>query len=291
MNKAMRIAVHGRLRNSSDRLRYSEILKKISEKFEYVRFTEELSEVIDTDSERVISTDKFEKDQFDFLISVGGDGTILESVRKVGRSEIPIFGVNAGRMGFLASTPQEDLDGALDRLINGKFFVAKRSMIQAKTTDNIFGDENYALNEIGVHKNATSSMIIVHTYLDDFFLNSYWADGLIISTPTGSTGYSLSVGGPIVSPITENLIITPIAPHNLNVRPLVIDENRVIKLKVEATEPNFLISLDSQSRSVKQSTTLEISKADFRVGLIRFEKHDYFDTLRNKLMWGLDRRN
>ena len=287
----MRIAVHGRLRNSSDRSRYSEILKKISEKFEYVRFTEELSEVIETDSERVISTDKFEKDQFDFLISVGGDGTILESVRKVGRSGIPIFGVNAGRMGFLASTPQEGLDQALERLIKGDFFVAKRSMIQAKTTGNIFGEENYALNEIGVHKHATSSMIIVHTYLDDFFLNSYWADGLIISTPTGSTGYSLSVGGPIVSPVTQNLVITPIAPHNLNVRPLVIDENRVVKLKIEATEPNFLISLDSESRTVDQSTTIEISKADFRVGLIRFEKHDYFDTLRNKLMWGIDRRN
>ncbi|MBL4587702.1 MAG: NAD kinase, partial [Flavobacteriales bacterium] len=280
-----------RLRNSSDRSRYSEILKKISEKFEYVRFTEELSEVIETDSERVISTDKFEKDQFDFLISVGGDGTILESVRKVGRSGIPIFGVNAGRMGFLASTPQEGLDQALERLIKGDFFVAKRSMIQAKTTGNIFGEENYALNEIGVHKHATSSMIIVHTYLDDFFLNSYWADGLIISTPTGSTGYSLSVGGPIVSPVTQNLVITPIAPHNLNVRPLVIDENRVVKLKIEATEPNFLISLDSESRTVDQSTTIEISKADFRVGLIRFEKHDYFDTLRNKLMWGIDRRN
>lgn len=287
----MRIAVHGRLRNESNRLRFSEILKKISEKFEYVRFTEALSDIVETDAENIIPVQRLEKGQFDYLISVGGDGTILESVRKVGRSDIPILGVNAGRLGFLASTPHEELDKALDRLINEDFFVAKRSMVKVETEKDLFGDENYALNEISVHKNATSSMIIVHAYLDDFFLNSYWADGLIVSTPTGSTGYSLSVGGPIVSPITDNLIITPIAPHNLNVRPLVVDDDRIIKLTIEATEPNFLISLDSESRTVDQNTTIKISKADFRIGLIRFEKNDYFDTLRNKLMWGIDRRN
>ncbi len=287
----MRIAVHGRLRNGSDRPRFSEILGRISAKFEDVWFTAEIQEVSGTGSDRIIAEGQLDADRFDFLISVGGDGTLLESVRKVGRSGIPILGVNAGRMGFLASTPHENLDAALDNLINGNFFVAKRSLVKVESEDGIFGDRNYALNEISVHKNATSSMIIVHAYLDDFFLNSYWADGLIVSTPTGSTGYSLSVGGPIVSPITQNLVITPIAPHNLNVRPLVVDENRIIKLKVEATEPDFLISLDSESTTIDQSTAIEISKADFRVGLVRFEKHDYFDTLRNKLMWGIDRRN
>ncbi len=287
----MRIAVHGRLRDGSDRPRFSRILKRISERFEDVRYTSALLDAVEDGKDKIISEEKLDKDRFDFLISVGGDGTILESVRKVGKSGIPILGVNAGRMGFLASTPHENLDKALDRLFGGDFFVAKRSLIKAETTGNLFGDDNYALNEISVHKNATSSMIIVHTYLDDFFLNSYWADGLIVSTPTGSTGYSLSAGGPIVSPITQNLVITPIAPHNLNVRPLIVDENRIVKLKIEATEPNFLISLDSESRTVSQSTAIEISKADFRVGLIRFEKHDYFDTLRSKLMWGIDRRN
>ncbi|MFC2175746.1 NAD kinase [Bacteroidota bacterium] len=287
----MRIAVHGRLRSKSDYDRYSEILNKISKRFEHVFWTEALADVIQSSEDRIIPKTPLLAKQFDFLISVGGDGTILESARIVGRSGIPILGVNAGRMGFLASTPSEDLDVALDRLIASDFFVANRSMIQADTPGDLFGTQNYALNEITVHKSATSSMIVVHAYLDDFFLNSYWADGLIISTPTGSTGYSLSVGGPIVSPSTNNLVISPIAPHNLNVRPLVIDENRRITLKIEPTEPNFLMSLDSESRTINQGTTIEITKADFRVGLVRFEKHDYFETLRSKLMWGIDRRN
>ena len=206
-------------------------------------------------------------------------------------SAIPILGVNTGRLGFLASTPFEELEQALERLVGGNFQVDQRTLVKAETQIGLFRNENFALNEVSVHKSATSSMVVVKAYLDDFFLNTYWADGLIISTPTGSTGYSLSAGGPIIAPGTSNFIITPIAPHNLNVRPLVIGDDRRITLKIEDIDPNFMISLDSQSKVVNSDVEIQISKADFKVGLIRFGAHDYCDTLRGKLMWGHDRRN
>ena len=215
----------------------------------------------------------------------------MESVRKVGQSGIPILGVNTGRLGFLSSTPFEELEQAFLNVKDGGFQVDYRTLVQAETEDNLFGDENYALNEVSVHKSATSSMVVVNAYLDDFFLNTYWADGLIISTPTGSTGYSLSTGGPIVAPGTNNFIITPIAPHNLNVRPLVISDARKITLKIVDADPNFMISLDSQSKVVKSDVEIHVSKANFQVGLVRFGPNDYFDTLRGKLMWGIDSRN
>ena len=241
--------------------------------------------------DRVLDNVKFSSGQFDALICIGGDGTILESVRKVGQSGIPILGVNAGRLGFLASTPFEELSQALDKLINGSFQIDRRTLVQAETDGRVFGEDNFALNEFSVHKNSTSSMIVVNAFLDDFFLNTYWADGLIISTPTGSTGYSLSAGGPIVSPGTSNFIVTPIAPHNLNVRPLVISDDRVITLKIGDADPDFMMSLDSQSVIVGPETEIRVSKAGFQVGLVRFGANDYFDTLRGKLMWGHDRRN
>lgn len=242
-------------------------------------------------AEQLIDHQKFDKGEFDVLISIGGDGTILESVRKVGSSGIPILGVNAGRLGFLASTPFEEFGQALERLGNGDFQVDQRTLVKAETDCDLFGNDNYALNEVSVHKNATSSMLVVNAYLDDFFLNTYWADGLIISTPTGSTGYSLSTGGPIVAPGTSNFIITPIAPHNLNVRPLVISDDRKITLRVGRSDPNFMVSLDSQSKVIGSDVEIRVSKAGFEVGLVRFGPNDYFDTLRGKLMWGHDRRN
>ncbi len=287
----MHVAVHGRLRYEADRSRLEAIIKLIKERFDAVSFTEELANALPTGSESIVRSDQFAKKQFDVLISIGGDGTILDSVRKVGRSGIPIFGVNTGRLGFLASTPFEELTQALNRVEQGDFEVDWRSLVQAETSAKVFGEQNFALNEVSVHKSATSSMLVVNAYLDNFFLNTYWADGLIISTPTGSTGYSLSTGGPIVVPGTSNIIIAPIAPHNLNVRPLVINDQRKIRLQVEGTDPNFMISLDSQSQIVSADVEIQVSQADFKVGLIRFGEHDYFDTLRSKLMWGHDRRN
>lgn len=287
----MRIAVHGRLRYETDRPRLEAILQQLATKFESVSFTRDLATLGGINAEQIIDGDKFHEGEFDVLVSIGGDGTILESVLKVGRSGIPILGVNAGRLGFLASTPFEEFGQALDKLANGDFQVDDRTLVQADTDSGLFGADNYALNEVSVHKSATSSMLVVNAYLDDFFLNTYWADGLIISTPTGSTGYSLSTGGPIVAPGTSNFIITPIAPHNLNVRPLVISDHRKITLRVDTSDPNFLISLDSQSKIVGSEVEIRVSKADFKVGLIRFGPNDYFDTLRSKLMWGHDRRN
>ena len=287
----MRVAVHGRLRYEKDRPRLISVLETLSKCFDEVYYSESLAQLEGVESSRIISADKFSAKEFDVLVSVGGDGTILESVRKVAQSGIPILGVNTGRLGFLSSTPFEELEQAFLKVKGGNFQVDYRTLVQAETKDNLFGDENYALNEVSVHKSATSSMVVVNAYLDDFFLNTYWADGLIISTPTGSTGYSLSTGGPIVAPGTNNFIITPIAPHNLNVRPLVISDARKITLKIVDADPNFMISLDSQSKVVKSDVEIHVSKANFQVGLVRFGPNDYFDTLRGKLMWGIDSRN
>ncbi|MCB9186257.1 MAG: NAD kinase [Flavobacteriales bacterium] len=287
----MRVAVHGRLRYEADRPRLEAIFQLLNQRFEEVFYTPDLAEIDGIGNGSVIQNTRFEKDQFDVLVSIGGDGTILDSVRKVGRSAIPIFGVNTGRLGFLASTPFEELGQMLDRVKNGDFQVDQRTLVQASTKQNLFGEDNFALNEVSVHKSATSSMLVVKAFLDDFFLSTYWADGLIVSTPTGSTGYSLSTGGPIIAPSTSNIIITPIAPHNLNVRPLVINDNTRITLKIEDNDPDFMISLDSQSKVVGTDVEIQVSKADFTVGLVRFGEFDYFETLRSKLMWGHDRRN
>lgn len=287
----MRVAVHGRLRFEKDRPRLISVLETLNKCFDEVFYSESLAQLESVEADRIINSDKLSTNQFDVLVSVGGDGTILDSVRKVSQSGTPILGVNTGRLGFLSSTPFEELEQAFLKVKNGEFQVDHRTLVKAETNDNLFGDDNYALNEVSVHKSATSSMVVVNAYLDDFFLNTYWADGLIISTPTGSTGYSLSTGGPIVAPGTNNFIITPIAPHNLNVRPLVVSDDRKITLKIEDTDPNFMISLDSQSQVVKSHVELQVSKAEFQVGLVRFGPNDYFDTLRGKLMWGIDRRN
>ena len=287
----MKLAVHGRLRYESDRLRMEEILKLIESKFEHLHYSRHLAQRLNLTEERIFDLNDLTTSNFDLLVSVGGDGTLLDSVRKVGRSGIPILGVNTGRLGFLSSTPFEELKQVLDRLQNADYQVDKRTLVKVDTEADHFGDGNFALNEVSVHKSATSSMLVVNAYLDDFFLNTYWADGLIVSTPTGSTGYSLSTGGPIVAPGTSNIIVTPIAPHNLNVRPLVITDSRKITLKVEETDPEFMVSLDSQSKILSPKDEIVVSKADFEVGLIRFGPHDYFNTLRSKLMWGHDRRN
>lgn len=287
----MQIIVHGRLRFEADRPKLKAVLSTIMQKFESISYTQDFSEIGIVQSTKVISDKELRNSQFDVLISIGGDGTILESVRKVGCTGIPILGINMGRLGFLASTPVEELEQALEKLRNGDFQVDKRTLVKADTTNALFGNDNYALNEVSVHKNSTSSMIVVNAYLDDFFLNTYWADGLIVSTPTGSTGYSLSAGGPIIAPGTSNFIITPIAPHNLNVRPLVVTDSRVVTLRIGNVDPSFMMSLDSQSKIIDSEEEIRVSKADFQVGLVRFGASDYFDTLRGKLMWGIDTRN
>jgi|TARA_B100001142_G_C14202843_1_gene604519 NAD+ kinase len=230
---------------------------------------------------------------FDLLISIGGDGTILKAITYVKDLNIPIVGLNTGRLGFLAKIQFDKLEEFIDTIVSGDYSVSERSLIEVYTsTENKdLKSLNFALNEISVGRKNTTSMIFIETKLDGKYLNSYWADGLIIATPTGSTGYSLSCGGPIIMPEAENLVITPIAPHNLNARPLVIADNTEISLKIDGRENEFLISLDSRITTLNKNTTVKIKKSSFNIKMIEFESESFLYTLREKLMWGKDRRN
>ena len=227
----------------------------------------------------------------DFLISIGGDGTLLKAATHVKNSNIPIMGINTGRLGFISSISTDQIDAAINDLLRENYKIDNRTLLELNTSNELFGNQNFALNEVAVTKKDTSSMIKVDAYVDDEFLNSYWADGLIVSTPTGSTGYSLSCGGPIIMPQSGNIIITPIAQHNLNVRPIVIDDESVIKLKVVDRDDLALISLDSRSRAFDSSTEITIKKASFNIKLINPPFNSFLSTVRNKLMWGIDKRN
>lgn len=226
-----------------------------------------------------------------FLFSIGGDGTLLETLSLIRHSEIPVMGINTGRLGFLSSVSKEEIDFAIDSVIKRKYMIDKRSLIRLETANNLFGKVNYALNDITIHKSDSSSMISIHVWLDGQFLNTYYANGLIISTPTGSTAYSLSCGGPITMPSSENFIITPVAPHNLNVRPLVISDQSVLKLKVESRNENAMVTLDSRSEIIPAGADLIIKKENFGVNIVKMEDHEFLTTLRNKLNWGADKRN
>lgn len=231
------------------------------------------------------------KGKIDILFSVGGDGTILDTLSLVQDSGIPVMGINTGRLGFLSSISKYQISKAIDSLQKGHYSLDKRTLLKLETNHSLFGEVNYALNELTIHKKDSSSMIIIHTYLNGEYLNSYWADGLIISTPTGSTGYSLSCGGPIIMPRSQNFVITPIAPHNLNVRPIVVSDKNIISLEVEGRSQYFLASLDSRSVTIDSSVQLAVRRADFPLNLIKLDNENFMGTLRNKLMWGLDSRN
>jgi len=226
-----------------------------------------------------------------FLLSIGGDGTLLETIALVRDSVIPILGINTGRLGFLANVSKNEINAAVNALIEGKYAIDRRTLIHLETLPGLFGDLNFALNEMTVHARESSIMMTIHTYINDEYLNSYWSDGLIIATPTGSTAYSLSCGGPIMIPDSKSLIINPIAPHNLNARPLIISDNDVIKLKLEGRSKNFMVSLDSRSAVIESGMELKIRKENFQISLIRLDGQNFIQTLRNKLLWGIDKRN
>lgn len=230
---------------------------------------------------------------FDMMISIGGDGTILRAATLVRNAGIPILGINAGRLGFLAMVQKEDIAVFLQLVLDKKYTISERSLLSLSTFPKIETSEDidFAMNEISVSRKDTASMITIETYLNDEFLNSYWADGLIIATPTGSTGYSMSCGGPILTPTVESFVITPIAPHNLNARPLVIPDKTEIRLKITGREDNYLLSLDSRSTTVKNDTILTISKTDFNIKMVELSEETFLKTLRNKLLWGEDKRN
>lgn len=227
----------------------------------------------------------------DFMFSIGGDGTLLDTICLVKDAGIPIVGINAGRLGFLSSVSKDNLETAMDSIFKGQITIEERSMLRLDSNKPLFQGENIALNDFTLHKKETSSMVTVHAYLNGDYLNSYWADGLLISTPTGSTGYSLSCGGPIIVPQSESFVITPIAPHNLNVRPIVVADRNVITLEVEGRGQHFMATLDSRSLTIDSSYQLSIRKAEYPARLVRLSNENFLNTLRKKLNWGLDTRN
>ncbi len=225
------------------------------------------------------------------MFSIGGDGTFLEAITLVRDLPIPLAGINSGRLGFLADISQDEIAVAVDSVMQNTAGIDERVLLQVDSDQPVFGDFNFALNEITVHKRDDSSMIKIIAFLDGQFLNIYWADGLIVATPTGSTAYSLSVGGPLVLPDTQNFVLSPIAPHNLTVRPLVFNDSMKLTLRIESRSGNLLVSADSRSAVIEDRLELNIYKAPFRLKTIRLRNHNFYHTLRTKLMWGADRRN
>jgi len=225
------------------------------------------------------------------LLSLGGDGTILDTVTYVGDKGIPILGINLGRLGFLAGTSVNEIDSAIQQLQNNNYIIDKRSLVHLDSSEELFPHSPFALNEFTLHRKDSSSMIIIHTYINGEFLCTYWADGIIVSTPTGSTGYSLSCGGPVIFPQANNFVITPVAPHNLNVRPVVVPDDQIISFEIEGRAKQFLCTLDARSAPISTDVSLAVKKESFEINLIRLEGQNFLQTLRNKMYWGIDRRN
>ena len=230
-------------------------------------------------------------EEIDFIISLGGDGTLLDAVTFVGDKGIPVLGINYGRLGFLASIGKDEIHTAIESLVKRSFMIDKRSLVHLDANMPLFEGLAYALNEFTIHKKDTSPMIKIHTYLNGEFLNTYWADGLIVATPTGSTGYSLSCNGPVVFPDSASFVITPVSPHNLNIRPLVIPDDSVISFEVEGRTDGFLCTLDIRRELASKDVLLAIRKEAFSMNLVRLNENNFLQTLRNKLSWGLDKRN
>jgi NAD+ kinase len=242
------------------------------------------------------STETFEHHQelteeIDFLISLGGDGTLLDTVTLIRDKNIPVVGINFGRLGFLASIGREELATAVKALARRSYIIDRRALIHLDSNIPLFNDVPYALNEFAIHKRDTAAMVKIHTYLNGELLNTYWADGLILATPTGSTAYSLSCGGPVVFPDASSLVLTPIAPHNLNVRAIVIPDNTIISFEIESRSDDIICALDSRREIVDKNVLLAVRRENFMLNLVRLNENNFLQTLRNKLSWGLDKRN
>jgi len=270
---------------------FHKLLERQVEVIVYETFYNDLSSHFKLDDRLKVFNSHEDLDLVDYLFSVGGDGTLLKTITFVRDKNIPILGINTGRLGFLTSIATEEVDRAIDAVLKGDFDLDTRSLLSLDTEGDLFGEVNYALNEITLQKKDSSSMITIQVYLGNEFLNSYWADGLIISTPTGSTAYSMSCNGPIILPGSGNIIINPIAPHNLNVRPVVVPDDAELTLKIAGRTENFLVALDSRSLTVPLSSELTIRKSPHQIKLIRLTDYSYLNTLRTKLIWGQDNRN
>ncbi len=294
----MKLAVFGRFNNKYTLTSVDTLLNYVSKKNVDVYIESEFSELLKsvaTNKSFYETFDTFEQldTSFDLLISIGGDGTILRAITFVAALDIPIVGINTGRLGFLATIQVEDIEKAIQNILDGRYKISERSLLSVETVpENADVSElNFALNEVAVSRKNTTSMITVETLLDDEYLTSYWSDGLIVSTPTGSTGYSLSCGGPVITPGANSFVLTPIAPHNLSARPLIIPDSTEIQLKVSGREEQHLLSLDSRIATLDNGTLIKIKKADFKIKMIDLLNESFLKTLRKKMLWGEDNRN
>lgn len=270
----------------------SKLEKEARQLYIYHKYYEIIHDIIEFTIPVVVFSKHEEiKDEIDCLISIGGDGTLLDSVPLVRDSGIPILGINVGRLGFLSSVSKEEIDNAISCLRNKTYDLDSRGLLRLNTKEKLFGNLNYALNELTINRKNSNALIVIHIWVDGELLNSYWADGIIISTPTGSTAYSLSSGGPIIMPGSQCFVITPIATHNLTVRPFVIPDNCHIQIKVEGRDKEYLVGLDSRSEIIDSSVELNVVKESFHVNLVRLPGKHFLNTIREKLKWGQDIRN
>lgn len=292
----MHVAVYGRKLKSSagaDVRNFFDLLE--SKNISYTIYSPFLQHLLKDHglhlANRSFSDKKEINKDIDFVFSLGGDGTILDAVSWIGEKEIPIVGINFGRLGFLASISISNIENCLNAIVENKHVIEYRNLIQLETNKKLFGESSFALNEFTLQRVETSSMITVHAYLNGQHLNSYWADGLIVATATGSTGYSLSCGGPVIYPNSKNFVITPVAPHNLNVRPMVVPDDVELRLEVEGRSNRFLATLDSRNKTIDSSYELLLRKAPFQALLVRLSSSNFVNAIREKLLWGEDRRN
>ncbi|MEO0570744.1 MAG: NAD kinase [Bacteroidota bacterium] len=293
----MKVAIYGQLLAEQDVIYVSSLLHALADENGTAVIEEDFLKMFQSYSGETnfpsFTQNEGLDDSFDLFVSFGGDGTMLRAISFVGNYGIPIVGVNTGRLGFLSTFKKEDVRKVVTEFVAGAYMIEERSMVEICTDSYIedFGELNFALNEITVSRKDTTSMITVETFLNGEYLTNYWADGLIIATPTGSTGYSLSCGGPVIAPTTKSLVLTPIAPHNLNARPFVISDDTKIKLKVSGREENHLVSLDSRIATIPNGKEIIIQKSPNTIKMVAYTSESFLKTLRNKLLWGEDRRN
>lgn len=292
----MKAAIYSRVLEeeqvSDVQLFFDELVKHNIEPIIFHSYYEQLRDVIRLpEGTRTFSLSEHLTEEIEFIMSLGGDGTLLDTVTLIRDKPISIMGVNFGRLGFLASIGRNEVPAAMKAIAKRTYVEDKRTMIHVDADLPLFGNIPYALNEFSVHKRDTASMIKIHTYLNGEFLNTYWADGLIVATPTGSTGYSLSCGGPIVFPESGSFVITPVAPHNLNVRPIIVPDDNIISFEIESRSENIICALDSRREIVGKNVQLAVRKENFPMSLLRLSENNFLQTLHNKLTWGLDKRN
>jgi NAD+ kinase len=291
----MRIAIYGR-QFSLEALPYiQEVFDNLGhhdvELYVHAQLNEYLVDKVNTPLYYVLNPGDEIKGKIDVFLTLGGDGTLLDVVSIIRDTGIPVIGINFGRLGFLASINKSDIAAAIYAVVNNQFTLDSRELIAIESDDKVFGDDNFALNDITIHKRDDAAMIITRVYLNNEFLNAYWGDGIIISTATGSTAYSLSCGGPIIFPESNSIVLTPVSPHNLNVRPIVLPDSCTLSFEVESRSNNYLVSCDSRTATIDKPLRFYVRKAGFRLNLIRLNNESYLSTLRNKLLWGLDARN